>query len=88
MAVHIIPINRLSMDALHGVNEEFITRDGTDYGEIESDMETNFNVVKSKLEKGLAVLVFDDESETTNILLADDPVLVSMTNYHRNGTTS
>jgi len=31
--------------------------------------------VKSKLKDGSAVLVFDDETETTNIFLADDPVL-------------
>jgi uncharacterized protein YheU (UPF0270 family) len=80
MAVHIIPINRLSKEALIGVIEEFVTRDGTDYGEGESDMETNFIAVRSKLEKGLAVLVFDDEPETTNILLADDPILKSLRN--------
>jgi len=85
MAVHKIPIDRLSMEALHGVIEEFITRDGTDYGEVESHKDTNFNAVKYKLEKGMAVLVFDDESETTNILLADDPALASMADYHRNG---
>ena len=31
--------------------------------------------MKSKLKDGLAVLAFDDETETTNIFLADDPVL-------------
>jgi uncharacterized protein YheU (UPF0270 family) len=38
-------------------------------------METKFRQVKYKLENELAVLVFDDETETTNIFLADDPVL-------------
>jgi uncharacterized protein YheU (UPF0270 family) len=38
-------------------------------------METIFRQVKSKLQNGSAVLVFDDETETTNIFLADDPVL-------------
>jgi hypothetical protein len=38
-------------------------------------METKFKQVKDKLKKGLAVLVFDDETETTNIFLADDPIL-------------
>ena len=38
-------------------------------------METKFRQVKDKLENGSAVLVFDDETETTNIFLADDPVL-------------
>ena len=75
MSIHVIPVNRLSQEALQGVIEEFISRNGTDYGEIEASPETNFRQVKYKLAKGLAVLIFDDETETTNIFLADDPIL-------------
>jgi len=75
MSIHRIPVNKLSPEALQGIIEEFISRDGTDYGEIEASRETNFRQVKRKLENGLAVLVFDDEAETTNIFLADNPVL-------------
>ena len=75
MSVHKIPVNKLSPEALQGVIEEFITRAGTDYGEIEASMETKFGQVKDKLENGSAVLIFDDETETTNIFLADDPIL-------------
>ena len=75
MSVHIIPVNKLSPEALRRVIEEFISRDGTDYGEIEASLEINFRQVKYKLENGSAVLIFDDETETTNIFLADDPIL-------------
>jgi uncharacterized protein YheU (UPF0270 family) len=75
MSIHIIPIDKLSTEALQGIIEEFITRGGTDYGAVEASPETNFKQVKYKLENGLAVLVFDDETETTNIFLADDPIL-------------
>jgi len=75
MPIHIIPVNKLSSHALKGVIEEFISRNGTDYGAIETSLETSFMQVKSKLKDGSAVLVFDDETETTNIFLADDPVL-------------
>jgi uncharacterized protein YheU (UPF0270 family) len=75
MPIHIIPVNKLSVEALHGIIREFISRDGTDYGEVDSSPETNFRQVKSKLENGLAVLIFDDETETTNIFLKDDPIL-------------
>jgi uncharacterized protein len=74
MSIHIIPINKLNQEALQGVIEEFISRSGTDYGEIEASQETKFRQVKYKLENGSAVLIFDDETETTNIFLADDPV--------------
>jgi len=75
MPIHIIPVNKLSAKALRGVIEEFISRAGTDYGAIEASMETKFRQVKYKLENGLAVLVFDDETETTNIFPTDDPIL-------------
>jgi uncharacterized protein YheU (UPF0270 family) len=75
MSVHRIQINKLSPEALQGVIEEFISRDGTDYGEVEASMETKFRQVKQKLEAGSAVLIFDDETETTNIFLTNDPVL-------------
>jgi uncharacterized protein len=75
MSIHIIPVDRLSAEALRGVVEEFVLREGTDYGTKEVSAETKFWQVKDKLEKGLAVLVFDDEAETTNIFLADNPVL-------------
>lgn len=75
MTIHIIPVNKLSSQALKGIIEEFISRNGTDYGAIEASLETNFKQVKQKLKTGAAVLVFDDETETTNIFLADDPVL-------------
>ena len=75
MAIHIIPVNKLSPQALEGVIDEFISREGTDYGAIEAPREMKFTQVKQKLQAGAAVLVFDDETETTNILLADDPML-------------
>ena len=75
MSIHIIPVNKLSPEALQGVIEEFISRDGTDYGEIEVSPEASFGRVKHKLENGSAVLIFDDEAETINIFLADNPIL-------------
>ena len=75
MSIHLIPVNKLSAKALQGVIEEFISRNGTDYGAIEADPETSIRQVRAKLESGSAVLVYDDETETTNIFLSDDPVL-------------
>ena len=75
MSIHIIPINKLSAAALKGVIEEFITRRGTDYGAVEASLDAKFKQVKNQLKNGTAVLLFDDETETTNIFLADDQVL-------------
>ena len=75
MSVHKIPVSKLSPEALQGVIEEFISRAGTDYGDVEASQDTKFKQVKSRLATGEAVLIFDDETETTNIFLANDPVL-------------
>jgi uncharacterized protein YheU (UPF0270 family) len=44
-------------------------------------METKVRQVKQKLEKGLAVLLYDDEMETTNIFRHDDPILKKLDNF-------
>ncbi|MCG6538357.1 MAG: YheU family protein [Syntrophales bacterium LBB04] len=75
MPIHIIPVDKLSAEALDGVIKEFIFRDGTDYGEFEASVEKKFKQIKDKLENGLAVLIYDDEMETTNIFRHDDPIL-------------
>ncbi len=70
-----IPYDQLSPEALHGVIEEFVTRDGTDYGETEAPLETKVAQVLAQLKSGRAVVVFDQKTVTCNILRNDDPVL-------------
>ena len=41
-----VPYDQLSPEALQGVIEEFVTRDGTDYGEIEVSLETKISQSK------------------------------------------
>ncbi|HNY50460.1 MAG TPA: YheU family protein [Smithella sp.] len=84
MSIHIIPIKKLSATALRGVIEEFITRSVTDYGTVEASLDTKFKQVKNQLKNGTAVLVFDDQTETTNIFPADDPALKKIEAMHEN----
>ena len=70
-----IPYDQLSTEALHGVIEEFASRDGTDYGEREISVETKIDKVLTQIKSEKAVIVFDQESETYNILRSDDSVL-------------
>ena len=70
-----IPYDQLSPEALHGVIEEFVTRDGTDYGEREVSVETKIGQVLEQIKAGKVVIIFDQESETCNILKSDDPIL-------------
>jgi hypothetical protein len=75
MSVIKIPINRLSPETLERVLEEFVTKAGTDYGKTEVPLETKIRQNKCQLEAGLAILVFDEKTETCNIFSADDPVM-------------
>ena len=73
-----IPYNQLSPQALKGVIEEFVTRDGTDYGEVEASLETKISQVLTQLKSQKAIIVFDQESETSTILRSNDPALKAL----------
>ncbi|MFH1152407.1 MAG: YheU family protein [Pseudomonadota bacterium] len=68
-----IPFDQLSPEALNGIIQEFVTRDGTDYGEVEVPLETKVSQVLRQIQTGRAVIVFDQESGTCTILRGDDP---------------
>ena len=63
-----IPIDSLSADVLRGVIENFINREGTDYGAVERTLDEKVADVMRQLEEGSARVVFDAESETIQIL--------------------
>ncbi len=67
----IIPHQQLSPEALLGLIEDFVTRDGTDYGEREVPLATKVAQVRRQLESGSAVIVFNEEDESCMILLKE-----------------
>jgi len=73
-----IPYDQLSPEALQGVVEEFVTRDGTDYGEEEIPLETKIAQVLAQLRSGKAVIVFDQETDSGTILKSDDPLVKAL----------
>jgi len=73
-----IPYEQLSPEALHGVIEEFVTRDGTDYGEVEVPLETKIAQVMAQIRSGKAVIVFDQETESCTVLRGDDPLVKAL----------
>lgn len=68
-----IPHEQLSPEALRGVVEEFVTRDGTDYGEVEVSLDSKMAQILRQLNAKEVFIVFDDQSETSTILHRDDP---------------
>ncbi len=73
-----IPYDQLSNEALQGVIEEFVTRDGTDYGEVQIPLGTKITQVLKQLKSKDAFIVFDQHSENCTILLKDDQILNSI----------
>lgn len=67
-----IPPDQLSSEALRALVEEFVTRDGTDYGAVERSVEEKIAAVFAQLESGEARLVFDPETETANVVVSRD----------------
>ncbi len=64
----LIPYQRLSPDALQGVLEAFVTREGTDYGEDEVLLATKVEQVRQQLVQGTAVLVYDEATASCTIM--------------------
>ncbi len=70
-----IDYKELSDDALNGVIEEFVSRDGTDYGEKEVTLESKMNQVMNQLKQKKAYIVFDSETQSCTILHKNNPLL-------------
>ncbi len=64
----IIPLDQLSNETLLAIIEEFILREGTNYGDENISKEIEIAQVKKQLELGSAVLVYSELYETVNIL--------------------
>jgi uncharacterized protein YheU (UPF0270 family) len=60
----------LSPRALRGLVEEFVSREGTDYGQVERSLASKVADVMAQLATGEARIVFDLESETASIVAA------------------
>jgi uncharacterized protein YheU (UPF0270 family) len=76
----IIPYQQISPDALQGLIEEFITREGTDYGEAEFSLEQKVKQVERQLTRGDIVIVFDVATESVSILTKYDASLITHNN--------
>ncbi len=64
----LIPYDQLSAEALNGLIEDFVTRDGTDNGD-ETPFVTRIERVRQALEKGQAVIIFDPPTSQCQLCL-------------------
>ncbi|EUC71591.1 hypothetical protein Y017_02140 [Alcanivorax sp. 97CO-5] len=64
----IVPWKDLPPDTLHNLIEEFVTREGTDYGDTEIATATKVEQVREQLKKEQVFVLFDDITESVSIL--------------------
>jgi hypothetical protein len=64
----VVPLDSLSEDALSGLIESFVLREGTDYGAQERSHERKVADVRRQLERGEARIEFDPETESVNVV--------------------
>ena len=64
-----VPHTELSPEALRGVIESFVLREGTEYGEREFTLEEKFSHVMRQLERGEAQIMFDPNSQSVSVVL-------------------
>jgi uncharacterized protein YheU (UPF0270 family) len=67
-----IPYQSLSPDALAGIVQEFASRDGTDYGEVECTLAQKITQVEGQLKTGHLTLLFDPVSQSCQIVNSRD----------------
>jgi uncharacterized protein YheU (UPF0270 family) len=68
-----VPHTELSDDALRGVVESFVLREGTDYGERDVTHESKIAQVIRQLERGEARILFDPATESIDIVVQGHP---------------
>jgi uncharacterized protein YheU (UPF0270 family) len=66
----VIPHRELSAEALRGVLESFVLREGTDYGAREVSLDQKVAQVLQQLERGEAQIIFDAALESIDIVVS------------------
>lgn len=67
-----IPWQALEPETLNNLLEEFVSREGTDYGHQDYSLVQKVSHVEKRLKRNELVIVYDHETDTCNIKLAED----------------
>jgi len=67
----LIPYSSLQPATLDNLIEAFIDREGTDYGDQEYSRDEKVAQVRLQIEAGTVIIVFDEASESCNLILAE-----------------
>lgn len=67
----IIPIEQLPAETLTAIIENFVLREGTEYGSEDVALTDKIAQVRKQLHQGRAILVYSELHETVNIMPAE-----------------
>jgi uncharacterized protein YheU (UPF0270 family) len=67
----IIPYNELSEDALQALVEDFVTRDGTDYGQDEKSMQEKAVHLLALLKAGKLLVTYNEVTQDCGLVTKD-----------------
>lgn len=68
----IIPYQQLSADVLQAIIEQYITREGTDYGAHELSLQQKVDRLLPQVKSGEVLIVFDALSESVQLMHKHD----------------
>lgn len=68
----IVPMKDLSPQALDGIVENFILREGTDYGNQEVSFEKKKEQIIKQIEKNKVLILFETESSSIHLMNKTD----------------
>jgi uncharacterized protein len=68
----IVPLDKISEEALSGLIDEFILREGTDYGRTEYSLEDKHAQIKKQLVSGKTLVVFDPEEQSASLIRKEE----------------
>jgi len=68
----IIPYNKLSEQALQALIEDFVTRDGTDYGLDELSLQEKVTRLFASLKKGEVLISYNEDTETCGLVTKEE----------------
>ena len=71
-----VPPERLQAGTLQALLEEFASRDGTDYSEIEYTLEQKVGQLRGQLERGELQLLYDTAGEHWDLVNAEQAALM------------
>ena len=64
-----IPMTALQPSTLRALVEEFITREGTDYGDVVYGLEQKVEMVMTQLRRGTAAIEYDEDSDSCTLVV-------------------